>query len=240
MKQVALRPLRVGITQSNRSIPVATASRMSCGRPTPIKYRGRSLGQEVGRHREGLADLLAALADADSADGVAVEVHGRPAPRRTRRGGRRAVPPGRSRRGPDRRARGPSLQRRAQRDRSGRRRRRSPPSRAGSAGQWSRHMATSAPSSSWIAVGPLGRQLEQAAVEVRAEGHARVGHAAASARLKTWKPPESVRIGPSQPMNGAGRRARPRRPRPAARPGGRCWPAPSGCRSRGSDPGSGP
>ena len=34
---VAFRPLRVGITQSKRSIPDATPTSKSSGRPTPIK-----------------------------------------------------------------------------------------------------------------------------------------------------------------------------------------------------------
>ena len=42
----------------------------------------------------------------------------------------------------------------------------------------------------------------------------------------TWKPPESVSIGPSQPMNACSRRARRPAPRPGAGAGGRCSRAP--------------
>ena len=51
-----------------------------------------------------------------------------------------------------------------------------------------------------------------------------------AARLNTWNPPESVRIGPSQPMNRAARPALATRSSRAAATGDRCWPAGSGCR----------
>ena len=155
VKQVALRPFRVGRTQSNRSIPVATASRMSCGRPTPIRYRGRSAGRRCVVTASAWRTSLPSFADADAADRVAVEFHARSGPRRTRRGGRRGFPPGRSRRAPDRSATWASLHRLAQRIVR-------PTASAiaafvaGSAGQWSRHMATSAPSASWIAMARSG------------------------------------------------------------------------------------
>ena len=44
MKTDALRAFRVGITQSNRSMPQATALSKSIGRPTPIRYRGLFAG----------------------------------------------------------------------------------------------------------------------------------------------------------------------------------------------------
>ena len=44
VKARAVRPHRVGSTQSNMSIPAATPSIRSIGRPTPIRYRGRSAG----------------------------------------------------------------------------------------------------------------------------------------------------------------------------------------------------
>ena len=40
VKAWALRPLRVGMTQSNMSTPRSTAWRMSRGSPTPMRYRG--------------------------------------------------------------------------------------------------------------------------------------------------------------------------------------------------------
>ncbi len=42
----ALRPFRVGSTQSNMSTPCRTDSKMSRGIPTPIRYRGRSAGNK--------------------------------------------------------------------------------------------------------------------------------------------------------------------------------------------------
>ena len=53
-----------------------------------------------------------------------------------------------------------------------------------------------------MAIGPLRRELDARAVDVRAELERRSRRPSMrSARLKTWKPPLSVRIGPSQPMN---------------------------------------
>ena len=47
VKSCPLRALRVGSTQSNRSMPRATDSTRSSGMPTPIRYRGRSAGSSA-------------------------------------------------------------------------------------------------------------------------------------------------------------------------------------------------
>ena len=44
VKSLPWRPLREGITQSKKSTPRATASMMLLGVPTPMRYRGFSLG----------------------------------------------------------------------------------------------------------------------------------------------------------------------------------------------------
>ena len=116
----------------------------------------RSVGrQEVRRHLERLADRLGPFADADAADRVAVEILGDEgfrafcaevrmrAPLNDPEKGLIGAPVGR-------------LAARRPRRSSDRRRRRSPPSMAGKRGQWSRHIATSAPSFSWIAMARSG------------------------------------------------------------------------------------
>ena len=66
---------------------------------------------------------------------------------------------------------------------------------------WSKAMAMSLPSASWISIARSGvsRWLEPSRwlAKVTPSSSTRPRWA----RLKTWKPPESVRIGPSQPMN---------------------------------------
>ncbi len=44
VNSMPFRPLRVGITQSNMSIPRSMPSRRLAGVPTPIRYLGRSFG----------------------------------------------------------------------------------------------------------------------------------------------------------------------------------------------------
>ena len=44
VKSLPWRPLREGITQSKKSTPRATPSMMLLGVPTPMRYRGLSLG----------------------------------------------------------------------------------------------------------------------------------------------------------------------------------------------------
>ena len=113
------------------------------------------LGQKVGRDGEGLADLVAPLADADAADGVAVEIEGQQGLGAL--GAEVGVRPPLN--DPEERLIGAAC---------------APPCsapaqaivrptasaisscEAGSAGQWSRHMATSAPSASWIAMARSG------------------------------------------------------------------------------------
>ena len=168
VKHVAFRPFRVGSTQSKRSIPVATALENILGTANAHQIPGPINGQEVRGHLQRRRDLFPALADAHSADGVAIEVQSRSGPQHTRAAqvGVRASlndaeerlvgslmwPPcsGRPGDGP---IDGLAISSRL----------------AGSAGQWSRHIATSAPSALLNGDGPLGSQLEQAAVEVRPE-----------------------------------------------------------------------
>src|SRR4030095_3449129 len=45
VKNIALRPLRVGITQSNISTPNEIHSKIFQGVPTPIRYRGFAAGK---------------------------------------------------------------------------------------------------------------------------------------------------------------------------------------------------
>src|ERR1035437_3492835 len=45
VNNIALRPLRVGITQSNMSTPKAIHSKIFQGVPTPIKYLGLFVGR---------------------------------------------------------------------------------------------------------------------------------------------------------------------------------------------------
>ncbi len=62
-------------------------------------------------------------------------------------------------------------------------------------------IAMSEPSAPWISHRHLGREPVRAAVDVRAERDAVVVDASMAASEKTWKPPESVRIGAVQPAN---------------------------------------
>ena len=47
VKSQPVRPWRVGITQSNKSMPRETPSRRSSGVPTPIRYRGAVSGNSA-------------------------------------------------------------------------------------------------------------------------------------------------------------------------------------------------
>ena len=66
---------------------------------------------------------------------------------------------------------------------------------------WSNAIATSEPSSAWISIARSGvsRWVEPSRCEVKVTPSSSTRRRCASE--KTWKPPESVRIGPSQPMN---------------------------------------
>ena len=67
--------------------------------------------------------------------------------------------------------------------------------------------------------GQLGREVLLGAVVDRPEAHALVVDAAAVCRSEnTWKPPESVRMGPSQPLN----RCRPPSAAICSAPGRQC------------------
>ena len=151
---IALRPFRVGMTQSNRSMPRPMASNRSSGRPTPIRYRGRSAGNS-GRSLRASAAC-------------------RPAPRR------RSARPPRSRRNPvpavaAHRRRGVQGRARlgrwrtalgrfavaASRHRRAQRMDRSAASRTtsrslGNPTTWSSTIATSLPKSSWMATARSG------------------------------------------------------------------------------------
>ena len=71
---VPWRAVRVGATQSNWSTPRATASSMPTGSPTPIRYRGRSLGEMGHGGGQRLEHRRARLPHRQAADAVAVEV----------------------------------------------------------------------------------------------------------------------------------------------------------------------
>ena len=66
--------------------------------------------------------------------------------------------------------------------------------------RWSRTMATSLPSASWMAIARSG--VRRIGVPSRCEAKVTPSSSTVRSRprLKTWKPPESVRIGPSQAM----------------------------------------
>ena len=88
--------------------------------------------------------------------------------------------------------------------------------------------------------GALRRQLQQAAVDVRAERDSRVGHAVARRQAEDLEP---ARVGQDRAVPAhesvQPARSRPRRPRRAAAPGGRCWRGSSATRWRelvGGDP----
>ena len=68
-----VRAVRVGRTQSNMSTPRATTSRMPCGSPMPMKYRGLRLGEQRCRPLDTVEHLLLRLADGEAAERVAVE-----------------------------------------------------------------------------------------------------------------------------------------------------------------------
>ena len=186
--------------------------------------------QEVGRHLERLADLLAALADADAADRVAVEVDARSGPRRTRRGGRRALPPARSRRGPDRPACGPPCSAAAQsivrRDGLGDRLLSRPAAAGSGPGTWPRRPRAS----SWIAMARSGVSSSSRPSRCDRNVTPVVGHPAAVGQAEDLEP---ARVGEDRPVPAHERvqapRAPPPRPHRAAGPGDRCWPAASAC-----------
>ena len=69
-----VRAVRVGRTQSNMSMPAPITRRMPSASPIPMKYRGFAGGQQRRRPAGGLEHLLAALADREPAERVAVEV----------------------------------------------------------------------------------------------------------------------------------------------------------------------
>src|SRR5690606_32003831 len=52
VNSIALRPLRVGITQSNMSTPIEMHSRIFQGVPTPMRYRGFSAGRFSQHHAQ--------------------------------------------------------------------------------------------------------------------------------------------------------------------------------------------
>ena len=165
---MAFRPLRVGITQSNRSTPRRIASRMSRGVPTPIRYRGRSAGRTGQVASSDAVHLLGRLAHAQTADGVAGEIQLHAT---VRHSGRRksSVQPAlddgeQGLVGTPRRL--PAAGCPADRPLAG------VPHDLGSLGSgttWSSTMATSLPRASWISTARSGRQLQQPAVDMRAE-----------------------------------------------------------------------
>ena len=128
----------------------------------------------MGGHLEGQADLLAALADADAADGVAVEVE------RDEGLGALGAEVGVASPldDPEEGLVGPACAPPCTAwpsGSSGRRRRRSPPCSAGKRRAVVEAHRDVGPEVLLDRDGAFGGQLEQAAVEVRAERHARLG-----------------------------------------------------------------
>src|SRR5262245_13341267 len=90
---------------------------------------------------------------------------------------------------------------------------------ASAGGQTSRHIAMSDPSRRWISTTPSGVKRSSAPSYTERK----VTPSSSSARIvsrseKTWKPPESVRIGPSQPEKACS----PPRPSMTSAPGRKC------------------
>jgi hypothetical protein len=86
----------------------------------------------------------------------------------------------------------------------------------------------------WMRIEIFRRQKELVAIDRRGELHAFLGDLAQRPRLKTWKPPESVRIGLSQPMNWCRPPTVSITSSPGAATGGKCCPDRSARRCRSS------
>src|SRR3981081_123195 len=73
VKAWAVRPERVGSTQSNMSMPRATAPMMSAGLPTAMRERGTTAGGRAPAPVGPLNHFLRPPADGEPADRITVE-----------------------------------------------------------------------------------------------------------------------------------------------------------------------
>ena len=133
-------------------MPRRTASRMSSGRPTPIRYRGRSVGQNRAGHVQDLVHLLGRFTHAQSAYGISGKVRCPPVSRHTTRAIRGPSRPGRWRTASGRYVLPAARHRSAQRATAFAGVAAPRVSSLGKRTTWSRTMAMSLPSVSWISI----------------------------------------------------------------------------------------
>ncbi len=103
VKASAFRPLRVGITQSNRSIPRATLSNRSIGRANSHQVARLVFGKGRAGSRGDPIHLRGCLSHTQAADGITFKVHCRQVRWHIARAVRYRVLPGRWRSAPGRR-----------------------------------------------------------------------------------------------------------------------------------------